>query len=144
MTTVERSALVMHPAEAMFDIVNDVNAYPQFLPWCSGSEVQRQTDEEMVASVEVAKAGFHYRFTTRNELQRPLRITLSLVDGPFKKLAGVWEFKPLNEEACKVTLQLSFEFANKLAGLAMGKVFNQIATTMVDAFCQRAEVVCGK
>ncbi|MFP8966372.1 type II toxin-antitoxin system RatA family toxin [Pokkaliibacter sp. CJK22405] len=144
MATVERSALVMHSAQEMFDIVNDVKAYPEFLPWCSGTTVISEDSQEMTASIEVAKAGFHYRFTTKNTLQPPERITLSLVEGPFKTLVGEWYFKPLAEDACKVSLTLTFEFANKLAGMAMGKVFNQIATTMVDAFCQRAEKVCGK
>ncbi|MDH2432212.1 type II toxin-antitoxin system RatA family toxin [Pokkaliibacter sp. MBI-7] len=144
MTTVDRSALVMHSAASMFDIVNDVAAYPQFLPWCSATRIISVTDEEMVASVDVSKGGLKYTFTTRNRLQRPAFIQLELVEGPFRQLTGKWDFKELNEQACKVSLSLSFDFANKLAGMAMGKVFNQIATTMVEAFCKRAEVLYGK
>ena len=97
-----------------------------------------------MASVDVSKGGLKYTFTTRNRLQRPAFIQLELVEGPFRQLTGKWDFKELNEQACKVSLSLSFDFANKLAGMAMGKVFNQIATTMVEAFCKRAEVLYGK
>ncbi|WP_305856267.1 type II toxin-antitoxin system RatA family toxin [Balneatrix alpica] len=143
MTTVDRSALVMHPAQAMYAIVNDVEAYPQFLPWCSAARILEVDEQHMVASLEVSKAGLSYRFTTRNELSAPYRISLELVEGPFKYLRGEWQFKALNEQACKVSLSLSFDFAGKLGSLAMGKVFNQIATTMVEAFCKRAESLNG-
>lgn len=143
MTQVDRSALVLHTAEQMFDLVNDVESYPQFLPWCSGTTLIESTDETMQASLRVAKAGLKYSFTTRNALKRPEMIRIELVEGPFSSLSGLWTFKPLSDEACKVSLSLQFDFSGKLASLAMSKVFNQMATTMVDAFVNRADQVYG-
>ncbi|BBB24951.1 type II toxin-antitoxin system RatA family toxin [Amphritea japonica] len=143
MTQVDRSALVLHTAEQMFDLVNDVESYPQFLPWCSGTTLIESTDTTMQASLMVAKAGLKYSFTTRNEHERPGKIRIELVEGPFSSLSGVWLFQPLSDEACKVSLSLQFDFSGKLASLAMGKVFNQMAVTMVDAFVSRADQVYG-
>ncbi|NVK42089.1 MAG: type II toxin-antitoxin system RatA family toxin [Oceanospirillaceae bacterium] len=143
MTRVERSALVFHTAEQMFDLINDVRAYPQFLPWCASVDVITDTDEELVARLHLSKAGLKYSFATRNRLERPGRMTIELVEGPFSSLSGVWTFKPLSDEACKVSLDLSFDFTGKLTGLAMGRVFNQVATTLVDAFVTRADQIYG-
>ncbi|MBQ0755617.1 MAG: type II toxin-antitoxin system RatA family toxin [Amphritea sp.] len=141
MTQVDRSALVLHTAEQMFDLVNDVESYPQFLPWCSGTTLLESTDTTMQASLMVAKAGLKYSFTTRNEHERPGKIRIELVEGPFSSLSGVWLFQPLSDEACKVSLSLQFDFSGKLTSLAMGKVFNQMAVTMVDAFVSRADQI---
>ncbi len=143
MTRVERSALVLHTAEQMFDLVNDVRGYPQFLPWCASTEVIRAQEHELVATLHLAKAGLKYSFTTRNRLERPGRMTIELVEGPFASLSGVWTFTRLSDEACKVHLDLSFDFAGKLTGMAMSKVFSQVATTLVDAFVTRADDVYG-
>ncbi len=143
MTQVDRSALVLHTAEQMYDLVNDVLSYPQFLPWCSGSSIISHTDDEMVAKVDVAKAGLRYSFTTCNRLQSPEKIHMELVEGPFSTLSGCWTFTSLSEEACKVSLKLSFDFSGKLTGMAMSKVFNQIAVAMVDAFCTQADKKYG-
>ncbi len=139
MTQVDRSALVLHSAKKMFDLVNDVRSYPSFLPWCASSEVLEQSDEQMLARVDVTKGGFKYSFTTRNSLQQSHRIQMDLVDGPFSSLSGHWSFTALSDDACKIHLNLGFGFRGKLAGLAMGKVFNQIAIAMVDAFCAQAD-----
>ncbi|MEH6575944.1 MAG: type II toxin-antitoxin system RatA family toxin [Amphritea sp.] len=143
MSQVDRSALVLHTAEQMFDLVNDVASYPQFLPWCSGSTIIESSDEVMQASLKVAKGGFKYSFTTRNDLTRPTEIRMSLVEGPFSSLSGVWTFKALSDEACKVSLSLQFGFSGKLTSFAMSKVFNQMAATMVDSFVSRADQVYG-
>lgn len=143
MTQVDRSALVLHTAEQMFDLVNDVESYPQFLPWCSGTTLIESTENTMQASLRVAKAGLKYSFTTRNEHERPGKIRIELVEGPFSSLSGLWTFQPLSDEACKVSLSLQFDFSGKLTSLAMGKVFNQMAVTMVDAFVSRADQVYG-
>ncbi len=143
MTEVNRSALVLHSAQQMFDIVNDVQAYPEFLPWCAATELMYEKEQEMQATLHLAKAGLKYSFTTHNRLIRPHRIDLELVEGPFSRLAGVWTFESLSDEACKVTLNLGFEFAGKLTGLAMSKVFNQVANSLVDAFVQRADKLYG-
>ncbi len=132
---------MLHTAEQMFDLVNDVESYPQFLPWCSGTTLIESTDTTMQASLMVAKAGLKYSFTTRNEHERPGKIRIELVEGPFSSLSGVWLFQPLSDEACKVSLSLQFDFSGKLTSLAMGKVFNQMAVTMVDAFVSRADQI---
>lgn len=143
MAKVNKSALVMHSAEQMYALVNNVRDYPNFLPWCSGSSIIEESDTELTARLDISKAGFDYSFTTRNEMQAPDRIDLELVEGPFRTFKGYWSFKKLNDEACKVTLDLDFDFTGKVANFAMGKIFNQIALTMVDAFCQQADIEYG-
>ncbi len=141
MTVVNRSALVLHTAEQMFDLINDVRRYPEFLPWCSDTKVIAESAESIEASLFLSKGGLSYSFTTRNELDRPKTMIIRLVEGPFKSLEGEWTFTPLSEEACKVELILSFDFSGKLTGMAMSKVFNSVATTLVDAFVARADQV---
>ena len=135
--------MVLHTQEQMFNIVNDVKAYPEFLPWCSSTQIIDQGEQHLEATLNLSKAGLKYSFTTRNKLHPHDRMEIQLVEGPFSKLVGVWTFEALSEEACKVSLDMQFEFANKLAGMAMGKVFNQVATTLVDAFVQRADALYG-
>lgn len=136
---IDKSALVMHSAERMFDVVNDIPRYPEFLPWCAGAEVHDVSGDQLTASLDVAKGGVRHRFTTRNELLVPERIDMVLVDGPFRDLRGQWHFRALSDSACKVVLQLEFEFSGKLARMAFGPVFSQAANTMVEAFCRRAD-----
>lgn len=143
MSEVKRSALVLHTAEQMFDLVNDVDHYPDFLPWCSGTDKIRETDTELEATLHLAKGGLSYSFTTRNHLERPRRMEIGLVKGPFKSLTGIWTFTPLSDEACKVELVMNFEFSGKLTGFAMSKVFNTVASTLVDAFVKRADQLYG-
>ncbi|UTW46538.1 type II toxin-antitoxin system RatA family toxin [bacterium SCSIO 12696] len=140
-TTIERSALVMHSAEAMFDLVNDVSAYPQFMDGCVAAKVLSSTNSEMVAQLTLRKAGVEQRFTTRNQLQRPRRIVMNLEEGPFTALDGVWEFSPLNDGACKVSLELGFEFKNGAIAFAASKLFSQVANNLVAALCQRSDEV---
>lgn len=136
---IDKSALVMHSAERMFHLVNDVARYPEFLPWCANTQIHDQNAEQVTASMEIAKGGVRHTLTTRNQLQKPEAIEMSLVDGPFRNLAGRWHFKPLSETACKVILTLEFEFSGSLSRMAFGSVFSQAATAMVDAFCKRAD-----
>lgn len=141
MKQVSRSALVSFSAEQMFDLVNDVAKYPEFLPGCSGSKVIESSENAMVASVDVSKAGISKTFTTSNELVSGSAILMKLVDGPFKTLQGGWHFTPLDEHACKVELKLEFEFSSKMIELAFGKIFNELTSNMVNAFTQRAKQV---
>lgn len=141
MAHIERSALVMHSAEAMFDLVNDVQAYPEFLPWCVASCVISETDEQLLASLTIKKGGIEQSFTTRNSKLRPATMTMELVDGPFKKLHGVFRFQALSPTASKVILELDFEVAGKLLSMTLGPVFKQAANTMVDAFVKRADAI---
>jgi len=141
MPHISRSALVPFSAEQMYSLVNDVDAYPQFLPGCTGSRVLDKTDNSMTAAVDVAKAGISKTFTTKNTLTSNQSIDMQLVDGPFRKLMGGWHFTALSPEACKVELNLDFEFTNKLIELAFGKIFKELAGNMVQAFTQRAKEV---
>jgi ribosome-associated toxin RatA of RatAB toxin-antitoxin module len=141
MTSITRSALVMHSAEQMYALVNDVESYPQFLPGCAATELISKTDEELVASLTISKMGVNQTFTTRNMLQFPERMELSLVDGPFSRFLAVWHFQHLSDEACKVSFDMDFEVNSKIAGIALGAVFKQMASTMVDSFVQRAKQV---
>lgn len=138
---IDKSALVMHSAERMFALVNDVARYPEFLPWCADAEVHHEGESELTASLEVARGGVRHRLTTRNELVAPHTINMTLVEGPFQNLRGRWDFQPLDETACKVMLRLEFEFSGTLARMTFGPVFNHAANTMVDAFCRRADTV---
>jgi len=141
MTVINRTALVLHTAAEMFDLVNDVRRYPEFLPWCSKTEVISEGEDHIEGTLHLSKGGLSYSFTTRNELERPSRMRITLVEGPFKALEGEWTFTPLSDEASKVELNLSFEFAGKLTSIAMSKVFNQVATTLVDAFVTRSDQI---
>ena len=142
MPQIEKSALVMYSTQEMFTLVNDVNAYPEFLPNCSNAKVLETNQDAMTASLEISKAGMKKWFTTKNSFAHN-QVTMTLVDGPFKSLNGYWEFIELDDQACKVTLKLDFEFANKLVELAFGKIFNEVAKNMVTAFTQRAKEVYG-
>lgn len=144
MTTINKSALVAYSAAQMYALVNDIGSYSEFLPWCSGSTILSQNEDEIRATVEISHGSINKAFTTRNRLQRDKMIEMRLEEGPFKRLEGFWRFDVLGEQACKVSLDLEFEFKNKLVGLAMGPVFSQIANTLVDAFSKRAVDVYGR
>lgn len=145
MSHIQRSALVHYSAEEMYRLVNNVADYQNFLPWCRSSAVISESKEEMTASVEIAKGVLNKTFTTRNRLYEGRRIELALVDGPFKKLQGFWRFDPLKtENACKVTLDLEFEFDSAMMSIAAKPIFTQIANSLVDAFCKRAVEVYGE
>lgn len=139
MPSIHRSALVAHSAEAMFNLVNDVASYPEFYG-CTDSKILDSSAQSMKASLLVAKAGIKQWFTTHNALIPGQRIDMQLVDGPFRSLTGGWTFSALSEDACKIELNLEFEFTNKLAEMAFGKVFNSLASSMVAAFTERARV----
>ncbi len=143
MPSVSRSALVMYSVEQMYQLINDVVAYPQFLPDCSNSEIVSQDESSVTASLLVSKAGLKKWFTTKNTLVSNQQVTLELVDGPFNKLQGYWLLTPLSPEACKVSLELEYEFSNRVLDLAFGRVFNHMTNNMVQAFTQRAKQVYG-
>ncbi|WP_455200903.1 type II toxin-antitoxin system RatA family toxin [Kaarinaea lacus] len=143
MTTINKSALVAYEASDMFSIVDDIDSYPDFLPWCGAASVESRRDDEVQASIQISHSGINKSFTTRNRLQKDKMIEMQLVDGPFKHLHGFWQFKKLGDSGCKVTLDLEYEFANKLLSLAIGPVFGQIAGSLVDAFCKRADELYG-
>ncbi len=125
----------------MFDLVADVEAYPRFLPWCHRAWVVSSSEDQICGRIEVARLGIRQTFTTCNRFERPSRMDIELVDGPFRKLTGGWRFVPLRADACKVELELEFEFSGRLIDRAFGAVFHQIANSLVDAFCKRADEV---
>ncbi|BAZ94073.1 ubiquinone-binding protein [Thiohalobacter sp. COW1] len=144
-TSIQRSALVPYTPAEMFALVSDIDTYADFLPWCSASRVLERPDEDQLkARVEISKGGLHKAFTTHNRHQQDKCIEMRLVEGPFKRLEGFWQFDPMGETACKVSLDLEFEFANRMLSMMVGPVFNQIANTLVDAFHERARQVYGK
>ncbi|HPY40018.1 MAG TPA: type II toxin-antitoxin system RatA family toxin [Thiolinea sp.] len=143
MAQISRSALVPYSAEQMFTLVDAIRDYPKFLPWCRSSAELDRDEDEVKASIEIAKGAMNKSFTTQNRMQKNKVIEMSLVDGPFKHLHGFWRFDELNDGACKVSLDLNFEFSNMLIGLAIGPVFNQVANTLVDSFVARAKEVYG-
>jgi ribosome-associated toxin RatA of RatAB toxin-antitoxin module len=143
MTIVQKSALVKFSAQQMFDLVNDIEAYPQFLPWCSGSRIIKREDDFIEAELLISKGGFKKSFSTRNQVDKGGRITISLLNGPFSYLEGVWNFMPLREDASKISLDLEFEMSGQLASLAFGAVFSQICNTMMSSFISRAKEIYG-
>ena len=143
MPNINRTALVEYSAEQMFQLVDDIAAYPEFLPWCGGAQEHNRSNEQVEASIVIQKGSINKSFTTQNRLNKPNSIELTLLDGPFKKLNGDWRFEALSDKACKITFTMDFEFSNRLVGMAVGPIFNQVANTFVDSFVERAKSVYG-
>jgi len=139
MNTVEKSVLVAHSAEKMFTLVDHIESYPDFLPWCGRSEVSERTDAITVGTIHIDYRGIKQSFTTANNKQFPARMDLTLKDGPFKHLAGHWQFIELSADACKIEFNLEYVFANQLLEKLIAPVFNYIATTFVDSFVKEAD-----
>lgn len=136
---VSRSALVHFSAVQMFGLVEDIEHYPEFLPWCSGTVVTRRDPATTCATINISYRGIRQSFSTENRKQFPLRMTMQLVEGPFRSLDGEWRFTPLDEQACKIDFELHYEFSSTLLEKLVGPVFGYIAGTMVDSFLKRAE-----
>lgn len=143
MRKVSRSALVPYPAEDMYALVEDVDAYPEFLPWCSDVEVHSREGNVVEATLEMRRGGLSKRFRTRNTMQPKTSMELALVGGPFRHLSGGWRFTPLGEAGSKVALELEFEFDSRALDLMIGAFFEDACNTLVDAFTQRAAVIYG-
>ncbi len=135
---VERSALVPFAAAHMFDLVDDVTRYPEFLPWCTEGRIELDDQETRIATLEIEIARVRQRFSTRNIRKRPERIELQLQNGPFRTLEGLWTFRSLGEHGCKIALSLRFEPQTRLLDFAFRHGFHQIADRMVDDFCRHA------
>ena len=138
MTVIERSALLSHSAEKIFDLVADIERYPEFLEGCVGANILERKEDTVTARLRLSKAGISHGFTTRNILQRPQCMTLTLVEGPFERFQGEWIFKSLGDSASKASLRLEFDLARGLAGAAVGKLFDRVAMDLVDAIVRRA------
>jgi len=143
MRQIHKNALIRCSAQQMFELVDDIESYPEFLPWCGSSRVLKREGNIVEAELEVARGTFHQVFATRNLVVPGEEIRMTLLRGPFSYLEGAWRFQPLREDACKISLDLSFEMNSKLGSLAFGAMFNQICETMVGAFTQRAKELYG-
>ena len=138
---VERSALVNYSAQQMFDLINDIEAYPQFMDGCTAAQILARGDDWLEARLSLSKAGVSQSFVTRNQLVSGQSMTMELVDGPFTFLRGLWQFRALSESACKVSFELEFELQNRLQGMAVGKLFEAVSHKQVDALCARAKQI---
>ena len=143
MTSIHRSALVEYSDQQMFDLVNAIAHYPEFMHGCASARVISQSSTELVGELCLSKAGISQQFTTRNQLFRPQRIEMNLVEGPFKSFSSQWTFTALTDSACKVALEMEFEFTSGLMDFAMEKLFSSSANHQVDAIVQRAHEVYG-
>lgn len=141
MTRIDRSALVMFSAQQMYELVNDIERYPQFMQGCQEARVISRTDSEVVGELTLGKAGIKYSFTTCNALVPGESMSMNLVEGPFRSFGAAWRFVALNETACKVTLEMEFDFAGGVVGYALEKLFDHSANTLVDSLVNRAQIV---
>jgi ribosome-associated toxin RatA of RatAB toxin-antitoxin module len=143
MPSVSKSVLVPYAAPRMFELVERVEDYPQFLPWCGGAQVHERAADRMIATIRIDFRGLRQSFTTENLHEPDRSIRMRLRDGPFSQLDGLWLFQPLREDACKIAFSLEYAFAGALLSRALSPVFDQIAAGFVDAFVRRAEVIYG-
>lgn len=143
MTIIKRHALVPYSPRQMFELVNDIDDYPRFLPWCASSKIDSRSEDSIEATLDITWSGMHKSFTTRNILHPYERVEIQLVKGPFKHLEGRWSFLPLGDRGCKVFVELEFEFTGSLFDRLFQPIFNHIANSLVDAFCKRAVEVYG-
>lgn len=141
MNKVEKTVLVMHSAAQMYALVDAVEDYPKFLPWCGGVDLIERTETTTSATLHINYHGLKQKFTTQNIKQFPHRMEIKLKDGPFKQLDGHWHFIELRADACKIEFRLNYEFANNLLEKIIAPVFSHIANTFVDGFVARADKV---
>ncbi|MFP4154346.1 MAG: type II toxin-antitoxin system RatA family toxin [Halothiobacillaceae bacterium] len=141
MTTIRRNVTVPYSAEQMYRLVNDVESYPDFLPWCERTELHRADANHVEASITLRKGSIRKRFSTRNELDPGREIRIHLVDGPFRRLEGSWRFRDLEQGGSLVLLEMQFEFSSRLLDLAIGPVFREIVGSLVNSFRRRADEV---
>ncbi|MFQ5547349.1 MAG: type II toxin-antitoxin system RatA family toxin [Woeseia sp.] len=144
MRRVNRSALVPYSSREMFVLVDDVEAYPEFLPWCNDAEVRNRTAESVEATLELHRGSLSNHFTTLNTRREYESIDIALIGGPFRHLQGGWRFTEIGREGCKVALQLDFEFESMLVDMMFGAYFEETCNSLVDAFTRRAQTVFGK
>lgn len=141
MATVKKLVLIEYTPQQMFDLVDRVEEYPKFLPWCGGTELLDRTEQITRARLHINYHGIKSDFSTENDKVYPTHMLIKLVEGPFHHLEGTWDFTPLGDRACKVDFTLHYEFSSKLIEKAVGPVFSHIANTFVDSFVKRAEQV---
>jgi ribosome-associated toxin RatA of RatAB toxin-antitoxin module len=140
---VKRTALVTYTPEQMFDLVVDVERYCEFLPWVKGAHVHEKTARDLLASLTMERAGVKQTFTTRNVMDRPNSMSLTLVEGPFKTLEGLWTFTPIGAAGTKIVLDMKFQFGSALTSMLFGRAFEHSIGELIDAFVARAKVTYG-
>jgi len=140
---VDQSALLPYSSEQLFELVNDIQAYPEFMDGCINAEILERNQDEVTATLELGKAGLRYSFTTRNTLVPGESMVMSLVEGPFKHFDAAWHFKALDQSACKVSLHMEFEFSSGLVDAALKHLFESTSRNLVNAVCKRAEQLYG-
>ena len=143
MTHINQSALLPYSAGQLFDLVNDIDSYPEFMDGCSAVEILDKREEQITARLELGKAGLRYAFTTCNTLKPSESMTMTLVEGPFEHFAAAWTFQALSENACKLSLDMEFEFSSVLVDVALKRLFDSTSRTLVNSVCKRAEILYG-
>jgi ribosome-associated toxin RatA of RatAB toxin-antitoxin module len=143
LSVVEKSVLVAHTAPLMFELVDAVETYPRFLPWCDAAHIDYQDPARTRATIHINYRGIKQSFTTENRKEPPSRMTVQLVEGPFRALDGEWRFIALSDHACRIDFRLYYSFSSTLLETLIGPVFSHIANTMVDAFVRRADGLHG-
>jgi len=138
MHNIHKSAIVLHPAEKMFQLVDSVENYPQFLPWCGSTQIIERNNDKTIASIEINYKGIRQTFTTENTKRQNQEMIIKLIDGPFKSLSGQWIFKNLDKDSCQIELKLEYEFSNVILEKLISPVFNMIANTFIDEFIKEA------
>jgi ribosome-associated toxin RatA of RatAB toxin-antitoxin module len=141
MKSIARSAIVEHSAAEMYRLVEDIESYPQFLPWCIAAQVHSRTGDETRATLAVGMRGIRQSFSTLNRNRPGEAIDLALVEGPFRRFSAAWRFKPLGDTACRIEFSLEYEMASRALAKLLEPLFDHIADTMVDAFSRRADAL---
>lgn len=141
MPKIHRELIVPYSSTQMFALVDDIENYPAFIPWCVSSRVLDRDDGQVSASLAFAKSGMQKSFSTKNRLLPPNTIIMTLLEGPFKHLEGIWQFNELPQNQCQIVLDLEFEFANRILSMMFGPVFNHVAQSMVGSFSEQAKEV---
>jgi ribosome-associated toxin RatA of RatAB toxin-antitoxin module len=143
MRRVARTALVPYSARQMFDLVADIESYPDFLPWCSGAKMHERSGEKVIATLEFVRGRMRRSFKTQAIFDEGRSIDLSLLEGPFRRLEGGWKFRDVGEEGCRVELDIEFDFKSRLLDMAVGPFFEDICNSLVDGFSRRAASLYG-
>jgi ribosome-associated toxin RatA of RatAB toxin-antitoxin module len=138
MREVKRSALIAESPARMYALINDIERYPEFVPWCAAARIDSRKDREVVATLNIKRGPLRAEFTTRNLLEPDRRVLMQFVSGPFRVLEGLWTLSPLGDLGCRVELEMRFEFANRVAGTLFESLFEDTAASLVDAFVKRA------
>lgn len=143
MTEISKTTVVPYTPEEMYVLVNDIESYPAFLPWCTAAKILTQQEESLTATLSLALGKIKQSFTTENTMKEGSRIEIQLIEGPFKYLSGYWKFNREDEQSCHIQLHMNFEFKNKIVKHTLGKAFYKVMDSLVESFVQRAQQVYG-